>query len=345
MAMDGQYLLQEVDGGAAWCVCGVTDKLVEEIALPQTLGGRPIVEIAARAFAGCKRLKRIVLPRSVVRVGVGAFDGCTALTSAVCTTAALVDLPRKSVESVEIIGGESIPVCAFERCGSLRRVEICEGVREVGAWAFACCGALREIVLPTSVERIGERAFHRSGLESISLPGVREIGASAFANCNDLQGLALPSGLCRLGKWALLGCTRLTAILVDVNNTKYCSLDGNLYEKDGKTLLYYAAGKQETAFVVPKGVTEIGAHAFEGCGLESVAMQEGVLAVGDWAFHGCKRLKSVRCGGGLRRVGKGAFHSCEALSGVELPAGVEFGEWAFLGSGVKEYGAERPRRE
>ena len=307
----GGLLLRQTGGGAAWMVHGVSDKSVQNIAIPANVGGKPIVEIATGAFRGCKRLETLVVPNSVACVGVGAFDGCVALKHVFCPTAALTSLPRKPLKMVKITGGESIPVCAFERCEALQEVAVADGVQSIGAWAFACCVSLQSIAFPNSVKSIGD---------------------SAFAYCTSLAEISLPAGLETLGEWVLVGCSSLGRICVGEGNSSYVSMDGNLYTNGGKTLLYYAVGKCEAAFIVPHGVVEIGAHAFEGCALESVVLPDSVQSIGAWAFHGCKRLKSVQFGVGLQRIGEGAFNACDALFGIELPEGISIGRWTFDGA-------------
>jgi hypothetical protein len=68
-----------------------------------------------------------------------------------------------------------------------------------------------------------------------------------------------------IGDRAFVGCTSLTSITVDPNNRNYCSIDGNLYTKDQKTLIQYAIGKTDTTFVIPDSVTSIGNYTFHKC--------------------------------------------------------------------------------
>ena len=64
------------------------------------------------------------------------------------------------------------------------------------------------------------------------------------------EGIAVTS----IEEGAFLDCIALTSISVDENNTVYKSIDGNLYSKDGKTLVQYAVGKQDKSFVIPDSV-------------------------------------------------------------------------------------------
>jgi hypothetical protein len=77
----------------------------------------------------------------------------------------------------------------------------------------------------------------------------------------------------------------LTSITVDEGNQYYKSIDGNLYTKDGKTLIQYAAKKDNTSFEIPDSVTSIGDFAFAYCfDLKSITIPDSVTSIGSSAF-------------------------------------------------------------
>ena len=65
--------------------------------------------------------------------------------------------------------------------------------------------------------------------------------------------------------------------------------------------------------------------------LESVGNMDMTYRIGNYAFSGCERLRSIKCmSPNLEEVGKGAFSNCTALETVELSA-TDFGDIVFSG--------------
>lgn len=122
------------------------------------------------------------------------------------------------------------------------RIEIGEGITEVGNYAFGCLTEvrdtrteserytnesdnasikyykLRSIKLPSTLKKIGRNAFSKINIKAISLPeGLTEIGYGAFTNC-DLRSIKLPSSLRKLGAETFTGCSNLQC--VDINDAE-----------------------------------------------------------------------------------------------------------------------------
>lgn len=85
------------------------------------------------------------------------------------------------------------------------------------------------------------------------------------------------------------------------------------------------------SLVIPEGVTEIGAYAFECCSvLESVTLPASLRSIGKGAFSGCVALTAVEIPEGVESIGDGAFFFCRKLTSVSLPGSLrEVGNFLF----------------
>lgn len=116
-------------------------------------------------------------------------------------------------------------------------------VVEISDNAFKNCSSIKGIEFSDSIKRIGAYAFYGSTIREVEIPStVKEIGNYAFA-----------------------GCKYLTKIEVDASNSKFSSLSGVLYSKDGSVLITYPAGKSDNFVNISRDVTEIANMAFYKC--------------------------------------------------------------------------------
>lgn len=103
-----------------------------------------------------------------------------------------------------------------------------------------------------------------------------------------IESVTIPSDVKTLREGAFYNCTLLKAIDVESGHPKFKAVDGVLYSKDGKTLIAYPAGKEETEFTLPESVTAIGGMAFNGCdNLTYIYIGGNIEDVSDSALHGC----------------------------------------------------------
>lgn len=274
-----------------------------------------VTDIGKEAFKGCSSLTEITIPDGVTVIGENAFSDCNNLTSVTCSAFAILHLPRTNLQTATISSGDAIASVTFYGCSKLTKVTLPDGLKSIDGGAFIQCRQLTKIVIPSSVTKIGENAFNGcSSLTEIAIPeGVTVIDRVVFTDCISLTEIVIPESVVSIGGYAFSGCSSLTEIFipekvtsieptafdkclklmkitVDENNPKYQDIDGNLYTKDGKTLMRYVAGKMQTSFIVPEGVTNVGESAFDSCSnLTEIIISESVTKIGA-SFWYCRDL-------------------------------------------------------
>ncbi len=228
----------------------------------------------------------------------------------------------------------------YNYCSSIQKVVIEENAASIGNYAFASCSRLTSVTLPGTLTFIGNYAFSGCyGLTGITLPdGLTSIGASAFINCYSLTDLTLPDSLTDIGECAFqscfdlktvaigsgltsiadnifASCYELTAFTVKDGNQSFSARDGVLFNADKTTLLIYPAGKADTDYVIPNGVTTIASAAFFDCtGLQSVTMPASLTAIEAAAFYYCSGLKTITFEGSAPTIADNAFAGVNAAT-------------------------------
>ena len=163
---------------------------------------------------------------------------------------------------------------------------------EIDKNAFKGCTALATIIIPSKVTKIDDSTFEDcTSLSSITWTGeVKSIGKNAFKGCTALTVVSIPKSVESLEVSAFYGCSQLGAINVDINNNKFESIDGAVYNK-AKTDLILVPGGKQGSFTVPLGVTKICASAFDGCSkLTGITLSKNVAVIESHAFRGCTKV-------------------------------------------------------
>ena len=212
-------------------------------------------------------------------------------------------------------------------------------VTEIGSFSLDRHPELKEIHIPNSVRKIGYHAFYECfGLEKISvsrgnwefcdIDGVLYTKKQQTLLCcpGGREKIHIPASVIAIkANDAFAGCKNIREITVDENNPKFVTLDGILYEHNGKILTKLIRCPVDKVSVhIPESVTEICNHAFEHCAkLEEITIPESVTEVEDYTFRYCKNLKRVHFPRTLKDIGQHCFSECDSLTEIILPDGLK----------------------
>lgn len=315
--------LKEIGGSAfMWCEMMTID-------LPESL-----VKIAPQAFYASS-LRSVTIPKNVELIGDGAFGYCGYLTNIV------VDEENKYYSSLDgnLYNKDHTELLQYSIAKSVGIFEIPDSVVTIGNSAFYRAEKLNEVVVPSSVITIEDGAFSSSNISHIVLPdsvktigdsvfsycdrlydislgnGIEAIGSGAFSNCGSIDYINIPASVIYIGDYVFDGCSELERIVVDVNNSRYYSVDGVLFDREESAIIRCPEGYAESVVTIPEGIERIEYGAFSRCSnLTEVVIPVGVYYIGQQAFWGCANLISVNIPETVDSMLPNAFVECPNLT-------------------------------
>ena len=190
-----------------------------------------VTAIADFAFKGCKKLKEIILPSTLKKIGAYAFEDCPIKN---------ITIP-KSVKSIEpgAFAGSSI-----------KSITIPKTVKKLGEGVFGDCKKLESITMPGNIGVIKyeepDDEYQPKSFVGDSCKSLKKIKFTTSLNINILK---------RVGKSG--------GFEVMANDPKYKSVDGLIYSKDGKTLLRIPHGRKKVIISDKCTTVTAGSYGYE----------------------------------------------------------------------------------
>lgn len=362
---------QILDDDARTCKVIYADTYEELAATKPQISVAPTVDINGKTYtvtaiddeAFCETaFTSISLPEGITTIGHFAFEGCTNLT--------YLNIPS----TVTTIGEEAF---SGAPCfGS--KVQISVNLREIGIAAFTCPGLTEYSVavgnpnfcsidgvlfskdrktlidypwgrpaapytVPAGTTTIAQDAFSGHHLTGLTLPeGLTTISEFAFWGSTIDGPLTLPTSLTTIHEDAFMECHGVTAFNIAPASTTFVSRDGVLFSKDMTTLRLYPIGRPADAYIVPDGVTTIGANAFRAAqNLKHLYLPEGLTTISHGAIYGCHSLADIVIPTSVTTIGGYAFGDCKSLANIycrsTVPAQAGEGTFAYITSGCTIY--------
>ena len=316
-------------------------------------------------FAGCEKLRRIVIPDGVTTIAGFVFDHADYLR--------YVELPSTVTE---------IGTYSFAHCTAITELNFPVALEKIGMWAFIGCTNLKSAILPDTVISIGREAFrdcknlsefhyplslntidyvytfskdsyifagcekltrivvpegvttiagfvfdHADYLRHVELSStVKEIGTYSFAHCTAITNLEFPVALEKIGMWAFIGCTNLSSAILPDTVTSI----GREAFRDCKNLseFHYPLSLNTIDYVYTFSKDS---YIFSGCELlKEITIPDGVISIPVYVFDHAEYIERVVLPSSVTSIGAGAFCACSRMTYIYMGYNINsIGENAF----------------
>ncbi len=266
-----------------------------------------VTAISEAAFRGCKLLEQVIIPSSVVQIGMFAFKETALENDSNYWDNGIMYIDKCVVDAnIDIVEGD---------------VVLRPDTRMIADYAFAECEKLRSMQLPQDLSNVGRMAFALcTGLEHITFSQqVSRIEDLTFWACVRLKKVVMPDNIDYMGQGVFAGCMMLDLIVLSPLNNSFVVDDGVLFTRDMTTLVCYPAGLTAESYIVPAGIKHIGAWAFEAAlNIKEVGLPDGLKSIGTGAFAGCELLHTANIPSSVETIDKEAFARCFALQSIAV---------------------------
>ena len=274
-------------------------------------------------------VKFVTLPRSVKKIGSGAFRNLEGLTGLSISTVvdSIGNYAFENCVSLEqfVFGPfvNKIGEGAFKNCVSLSTLRNFENIPTTEfVGTFEGCAMLTNVTLPSVTTKIEKMFKNCSNLLEVVLPeGLRNIGESSFENCTALSTIDIPASVSFFGIKAFRNCVALTEI-AGLENIVAVEIPDYIFENCVSLKEVY----------IPSNTAIIGRRAFDSCSALEKIINLSIVKVGEVceeAFLNCSSLGELIFNGSLNIVGSQAFAG-SGVSKVSLSQRLSsLGESAF----------------
>ena len=300
-------------------------------------------------FDGCTHPSSLVIGDNVKVIPQNAFNGLTGLQGALIVPDSVV----------------SIGICAFKGCSNLTNLVIGKSVREIlsgNNWsnssAFHGCSGITTLSFNADSCIVAGNANYPAfqgltNLTSLTIgENVRVLPDHVFYNCSNLTGhLVIPDFVSYIGKSAFSGCSSLTGTLLIPNTVKtiedyafrWTSFDSLVIGENvslvdtgafyGCSHIKYVSYNADSCFVgnypfqncdsisslyIGENVKYIPASVFSGKNkiTGTLTIPDSVKTIGSFAFSSCSGLTKLVLGRSVESIGYGAFSNCTGLTSI-----------------------------
>lgn len=301
----------------------IVDYLLDNdvVKIPNEIKGIPVTGINSNAFKG-KNLRKVIFPENMRTLWMNAFTDC------------------KNLEEVVINDGlETVGQAAFKNCTSLTEIHLPESCKTVYMKSFEGCSQLQKIAFDSetfSFRGIIQNCFAAAKNAEITLRALPNIkfysslaqggyyldeadnGRYVFRNkqpqedftCGDFKYTLDNDNNAIISEYTGVADVMELDIPSSLDTHKVVGIGAQVFDNKNDKGKYSTVYKTDFDNLTPK-------YKFE-----KVTLPESVKYIGDFAFMGCRNLKSINLPDSVEKIGYAAFALCDSLESPKLPASI-----------------------
>ncbi|MBO7395421.1 MAG: leucine-rich repeat protein [Ruminococcus sp.] len=197
----------DTDGNAVILGNTLEDK---EVTVPDTLGGKPVTELATDAFLG-SHAEKIIIPAGIEYISTDdPFASCLNLTEIEVAS----DNKNYCSEGGVLFSKDMKKLLHYPCANERESYAVPDGIEEIGVAGFAE-SRLKKITLPSSLKTIGRHSFSFCQfLEEIDMSGtsIEYVDVMAFINDISLTSVKFSDSTAEIDLAAFFGCSKLAEV-------------------------------------------------------------------------------------------------------------------------------------
>lgn len=296
----------------AFCRCaGLT-----EIKLPPNLK-----QIQSRVFNGCDSLERVDFNSEITSIGDEAFYGCDSLKD--------VDLSKTKIEKID--------ARSFAECAKLSSVNLPDTIVTIPKLCFAGCENLQSVNFGTALTEIGEHAFLSCrALKELDFSNtvVEKFYASTFAFCTNLSVMTLSPFHTDLSALHKLPLSQLN---IPKENRILTNIDGVVYRKEPKMLLYYPPCLKKEEYRLEDDCVAVASDTFKNCKFLKSIDFNNCKKIGPRCLMDSLFIQNIKISENTKLIPLLFAFNCHNLNSISIPKNIEkIDSQAFKASGLKK---------
>ena len=254
-----------------------------------------IEKIEPEAFRDNEKVKKVIMPDTVIEIGDNAFSYCSKLSN--------IEIGENS--QLKKLGDH-----AFYLCKALKEIKLPDTLKSLEKATFAGCYDLSSVDLGNGIETIDYDVFNScKKLSKISFPdSLTRIGAAAFSNCEKLKDIKLGQNIetIEAGAFENVGVTSFRA------PTRVKKMDNVLINCSNLEELYLGEETEQMISLALKGCTN----------LKKIVINDRLKCLPEMTLEDCKQLEEVEINGN-QRIHYGAFKGRDSIRNIKID-GKEF---------------------